>query len=99
MKETLFQMMESKPLDYGRLQHLQEGLTMDPEFVEKQSFQVVGIEMHSSEGYVNLEAYGNGLEDKLPRVLQPREFFMIRFGLRCCRHAFIHHSSIALRRS
>lgn len=64
MKETLFRMTESKPLDHGRLQYLQEGLTMDPVFVEKQSFQVVGMEMHSSEGY----EFGSVRERFVPRM-------------------------------
>ncbi|WGU95994.1 hypothetical protein QJQ58_06975 [Paenibacillus dendritiformis] len=97
MKETLFRMMESKPLDYGRLQHLQEGLTMDPEFVEKQSFQVVGIEMYSSEGY----EFG-GLWERFGRQTPASIaaagvlYDKVRFKML---PACIHHSSIALRRS
>lgn len=49
MKKTLFRVMEIKPLDHKRLHHIQESLTMDPVFAEKKSFQVIGIEMHSSE--------------------------------------------------
>lgn len=49
MKETMFHLMEKKPLVDSLLQHLQGGITMEPVYVTKESFQVVGMQIHSSE--------------------------------------------------
>ncbi|CAH1201664.1 HTH-type transcriptional activator RhaS [Paenibacillus plantiphilus] len=47
MKDTLFRAMERLPLDEAGFNHLRDGLTLEPYFITKDTFYLVGMEIQS----------------------------------------------------